>query len=214
MPDYGDKGGFQGSGKGGNPGNSGAGYGSNKKGTPYSKQLGEAIARANMRNAPDPVSYVTQSVVQERGGYTHGSVSPGDLAGMAGMMAQSNNFGGQNNKDVQRAMDNAYSRAGPGAGERGVLGSYNLGMGINPTTDMGLIDSLKYNTIDQPGFMNQVANMGVGLLGNMVAPGLGTVIGLLNRDKRDQQKNMNMKMAKVDKDKFSGPDRQELIYGS
>ena len=87
-------------------------------------------------------------------------------------------------------------------------------MGINPTTDMGLIDSLKYNTIDQPGFMNQVASMGVGLLGNMVAPGLGTESGLLNRDKRDQQKNINMKMAKVDKDKFSGPDRQELIYGS
>ena len=84
---------------------------------PYSKDLGEAIARANMRNAPDPVSYVTRSVIQERGGYTYGSVSPGDLAGMAGMMAQSNNFGGQNNKDVQRAMANAYSRPSLGPGK-------------------------------------------------------------------------------------------------
>ena len=75
MPDYGDRGGFQGSGKGGNLENSGAGYGSNNRGTPYSKDLGEAIARANMRNAPDPVSYVTRSVIQERGGYTLGSVS-------------------------------------------------------------------------------------------------------------------------------------------
>ena len=214
MPDYGDKGGFQGRGLGGNPGNSGAGYGSNNKGTPYGKSLGEAIARANAQNAPDPVSYVTQSVVQERGGLTNRSVSPGDLASMAGMMAQSNNFGGQNSNDVQSALQNAYNRAGPGAGQRGVLGSFNLGMGKNPTTDMGLIDSLKFNTIDQPGFMNQVADMGVGLLGNLVAPGLGTVVGLLNRDKRDQQKNINMKMAKVDKDKFSGPDRQELFYGS
>lgn len=198
MPDYGDKKGFQGSGKGGNPGNSGAGYGSNKKGTPYSKQLGEAIANANARSAPAEVDTISQSIVQERGGYTNRSVSPEDLAAAAGLMAQANQFG-PNNNDVQRAMANAYSRAPGGSEQRGVLGSYNLGMGINPTTGMGFMDSIKYNTIDQPEFMDafKPTNIFGGLLGAATGiPFAGLALkGLFDQNnKRDK----NIKMAKLE----------------
>ena len=198
MPDSGDRGGFQGSGRGGNPGNSGAGYGSNNRGTAYSKQLGEAIARANMRNAPAEVDPLTQSIVQERGGLTFRSVSPNDLAAAAGLMAQANRFGPDNN-DVQRALGNAYSRVDPGAATRGVLGSYNLGMGVNPTTNMGLIDSLAYNTIDQPEFRDLFSPMNIfgGLLGAATGlPFAGMALkGLL--DRKDKQEK-NVKMAKLE----------------
>ena len=192
MPDYGDKRGFQGSGRGGNPGNAGAGFGSNDRGTPYSQSLGEAIARANARNAPNPVDQLTQSIVQERGGFVNNSVSPMDLASMAGLMAQNPNFSSQGSMD---ALNNALDRSPGGLERRSVLGSYNLGMGVNPTTGMGLMDSLKYNTIDNPEFSKMLNPMN--LLGMATGvPLAGAMIqGLIDRQKKQDK---NIKLAKLE----------------
>ena len=207
MPDYGDDRGF-------GPSKSSNNFGGgnknsqthNSQGTAYSGKLADFMGA---RNAPPSVSYNTQSIVQERGGLSHRSVSPNDLAEMAGMMQGLNRQG--NNADVNRAMESAYGRSTTPAENRGVLGSYNLGMGQNETTGMGVMDSLKYNTIDQPGFMDAVKGMGIGLLGNAIAPGLGTVLGLLNRD----TKAKNVDLAKVNKvDNFDNKNNKILNYGS
>lgn len=200
MPDYGDDRGF-------GPSKSSNNFGGgnknsqthNSQGTAYSGKLADFMAD---RNSPgygqNVVDNISQSIVQERGGYINRSVSPEDLAAAAGLMAQANQFG-PNNNDVQTAMANAYSRAPGGSEQRGVLGSYNLGMGINPTTGMGFMDSIKYNTIDQPEFMDafKPKNIFGGLLGAATGiPFAGLALGGLfdQKEKRDK----NIKMAKLE----------------
>ena len=180
----------------------------NNQGNPYSGLLADFMMERNAPQlGPDPRDL---ALLQERGGLLHSSVSPADLAAAAGRVADSNQFGfkneGLNSDLVQNALSNAQERSDDPLGQRDVLARMNMAANINPTTGMGIMDSIKYNTVDQPDFqeaMNPI-KLGVGILGSAVAGPFGGALagGLM---KKYLQKNKNIQMAKDGiKEKITG----------
>lgn len=180
----------------------------NNQGNAYSGLLADFMG---VRNAPQPDPDPRDlALLQQRGGLLHSSVSPADLAAAAGRVADSNHFGykneGLNSDLVQGALANAQERSDDPLGERDVLARMNMAANINPTTGMGFMDSIKYNTVDQPDFQEAInpVKLGVGILGSAIAGPFGGALagGLM---KKYLNKNKNLQMAKDGiKEKIAG----------
>lgn len=157
----------------------------NTSGTKYSGKLGDFMSK---RNATKKASTLDKSMTRRPGAF-----SPQDVAAAAGRLAATkemeNQFGSRNKArasfagliDAQQDRLNNYSagprfrdelgqvRAAPNTFARSV---FNEATGVNPTTGMGILDSIKHNYAMSQGIPGS-GLLGAGLSLASGIPGLG-----------------------------------------
>ena len=157
----------------------------NKKGTKYSGKLADAMAKANAPKTEGNDGLGSDKNVRRRLESGFNVVSPQDAAAVIGKYVDTDEakerFGTKNNavKAYSDLVDAQQERLegtpyGPRrldefgqvrkAGPNFIQGAFNQAAGLNPTTGMGILDSLKYNY-----------NMSQGIPGSSL---LGTALGM------------------------------------